>query len=57
MSAVKVLFHSVVSKNRELEDVLDFICMMGKFHIHKAQCLNFKPNGLVAYLRHLGFPV
>ncbi len=44
ISAVKVLFHSVVSDSRELEDVLDFICMMGKFHIHKARCLNFKPN-------------
>ncbi len=44
ISPVKVLFHSVVSDNRELEDDLDFICMMGKFHIHKARCLNFKPN-------------
>ncbi len=33
-----------VSEDSFLEDALDFICMMGKFLIHKAWCLNFKPD-------------
>ncbi len=33
ISVVKVRFHSDVVDNRELDDVLDFIRMMGKYHI------------------------
>lgn len=31
-----------VFDNRELDDVLDFICMMGIYHNQKARYLNFK---------------
>ncbi len=30
--------------NKELDDVINVICMMGKYHIHKARYLTLKPS-------------
>ena len=44
ISVSKVIFHSDVSENKKLDDILNFFCMMGKYHIQKARYLKFKPS-------------
>ena len=39
-----VLFLSVESNNKETNDVIKLLCLLGKFHIHKARFLQFIPN-------------
>lgn len=39
-----VLFLSVESNNKEINDVIKLLCLLGKFHIHKAKFLQFIPN-------------
>ncbi len=43
ISISKVIFHSDVSEDKELDHVLNFTCIMGKYHIHKARYLNLYP--------------
>lgn len=35
--------------SKELDNVLNLICMMGKYHIHKARYLKFNPNYKVLF--------
>lgn len=42
ISVIKVIVHCDVYGNEEVDDVLNFICIMGKYHIHKARYLKFK---------------
>lgn len=44
ITEVKVLFLSVESNNKEIIDVIKLLCLLGKFHSHKARFLQFILN-------------
>ncbi len=45
-----VLFLNAESNNNEVNNVIKLLCLLGKFHIHKARFLQFLPNKNLFYV-------